>query len=198
MRRWQIISLLLLLGAALIIAQPYRPPQGCTLARSEWAFNRLKNRTRLPGAADFDERATLTALLQPGDDRARWAETRAAVVEGYVVTVYDGSVEAANCFSSTERDTHIELALRLDAPPRERVILEVTPRLRAWAARQGWDWSTQVLARELIGHWCRFEGWLLFDRYHVREAENIAPGRAENWRATAWEFHPVTRLQVLR
>ncbi len=198
MRRRQIIGLLLLAGVGLIIAQPYRPRQGCALAPATWGFNRLKNRDALPGATAFDERVTLAALLQTGDEQARWAETRAAAIEGYVVSVREGSVEAANCFSSTQRDTHIELALRADAPPRERVIVEVTPRLRAWAARQGWDWSTPTLARELVGHWGRFEGWLLFDRIHAYESENTAPGRVGNWRATAWELHPVTRLQVVR
>ncbi len=198
MSRRQIIGLLLLFGAAVIIAQPYRPPQGCTLAPGAWAFNRLKNRAALPRAADFDGRVTLAALLQPGNEQARWAETRAAVIEGYVITVYEANAEAANCYSFTQRDTHIELARTSEAPPRERVILEVTPRLRAWAARQGWDWSTPTLAHELVGHWCRFEGWLLYDSRHVNEVENTAPGRAGNWRATAWELHPVTRLQMVR
>ncbi len=198
MKRWQIIGLLLLSAAALIIAQPYRPRQGCTLAAGAWAFNERKNRDALPRATDFDARVTLAALLQPGDEAARWAETRAAVVEGYVLTVYEANPEAANCYSLTQRDAHIELALSAAAPPRARMVLEVTPRLRAWAARQGWDWSTPTLARGLVGHWCRFEGWLFFDRIHINEAENTAPGRAQNWRATAWELHPVTRLQVVR
>lgn len=198
MKRWQLISLLLLLSVAFIVAQPYRPRQGCTLAPGAWAFNERKNREALPQAADFDARVTLAALLQPGDERVRWAETRAAVVEGYVVALYEANPEAANCYSLRQRDTHIELALRRDAPPRERMILEVTPRLRAWAARQGWDWSTPTLARELTGRWCRLEGWLFYDRIHGNEAENTAPGRAANWRATAWELHPVTRLQVVR
>ncbi len=198
MRRLKIISLLSLLAAALIVAQPYRPKQGCTLAAGEWAFNERKNRDALPRATDFDARVTLAALLQPGNEQARWAETRAATVEGYVLTVYAANAEAANCYSFTQRDTHIELARTRAAPPRERLIVEVTPRLRAWAARQGWDWSTPTLARALVGHWCRFDGWLFFDRIHSNEAENTAPNSAQNWRATAWELHPVTRLEVLR
>jgi hypothetical protein len=48
-----------------------------------------------------------------------------------------------------------------------------------------------------VGHRVRFKGWLLFDREHADEAENTKPGRAANWRATAWEIHPVTTIEVL-
>ena len=128
----------------------------------------------------------------------RWSEHSAGRVEGFVVSVRDGSVESANCYSFLQRDTHIELALRQDAPPQERVELEVTPRLRAWAKRQGWEWSTEALKSELEGHWCQFAGWLLFDINHEEQAENTKPGAAKNWRATAWEIHPVTSIKVIR
>jgi hypothetical protein len=90
------------------------------------------------------------------------------------------------------------VAARADAPPAERVVLEVTPRLRDAARGRGEDWSADTLRRTLTGRLCRFEGWLLFDSEHDEEAENTAPGRPGNWRATAWEIHPVTRIEVLR
>jgi len=89
------------------------------------------------------------------------------------------------------------VALTREAPPRQRVILEVTPPIRAWARKQGFDWSTDALARDLVGRRCRFEGWLLFDAGHADEAENTNPRRRGNWRATAWEIHPVTAIVVL-
>jgi hypothetical protein len=161
------------------------------------AFVRLKNRTGAPTPSDFDERVTLDALLRPGDDRGRWSEARACVVEGYVVGVAPGGVEAANCYSLTNRDTHIYLAPTRESSQRGAVVAEVTPRMREWAARQGWDWSEESLRRSLMGRRCRVEGWMLFDAEHEGEAENTAPGRALNWRATAWEIHPLTRLEVL-
>jgi hypothetical protein len=90
------------------------------------------------------------------------------------------------------------VAARPDAPPAERVVLEVTPRGAAAARLRGEDWSADALRRELTGRLCRFEGWLLFDTEHEGESENIAPGRRGNWRATAWEIHPITRIEVLR
>jgi hypothetical protein len=77
-------------------------------------------------------------------------------------------------------------------------VVEVTPRARERAKRRGQDWSAEALGRELVGRRCRFEGWLLFDREHADESENISPGSPRNWRATAWELHPVTAVEVLR
>lgn len=184
--------------AALVLAQWRQPAGGCALRPGVRAFARLKNRTNLPGAADFDSSATLEALLAPGADSARWSNARAAHLEGYVIEVNDGAIEASNCYSFLSRDTHITLALRPGASSHEHVILEVTPKMREWAKGQGMDWSTGALKRELEGRRCRFEGWLLFDEEHAGESENISPGRASNWRATAWELHPVTAMKVVQ
>lgn len=167
------------------------------LPASARAVAALKNRTAHPLPADFDSSATLDTLLQPGNDTSRWSSTRAATIEGYVVRVHRAGIEAANSFSLTRRDTHIEIASRRDAPPRERVIVEVTPPWRDWAKARGLDWSAEALQRTLVGRRCRFEGWLFFDRAHADESENTNPGRPGNWRATAWEIHPVTTITVV-
>jgi hypothetical protein len=188
----------LLVAAALLpAAQLIHPPQGIALSADARAFNRLKNRAEPPRESDFDERVTLAGLLRPGEDRGRWSASSAAAVEGYVIAVREGGVESANGFSFLRRDSHIEVGPRPDSPPRERVILEVTPPLRDWAKSRGMDWSNAALARELTGRLCRFEGWLLFDSNHAEESENIRPGAPSNWRATAWEIHPVTLIKVL-
>lgn len=188
---------MLVLAALLLLAQLISLPEGIALSSGARAFNRLKNRTEPPRANDFDGRVTLAELLRPGEDRERWSASRAATIEGYVIEVRHGGIESANSFSLFRRDTHIEVGTRPDSPSRERVILEVTPPLRDWAKRQGMDWSHAALVRELKGRRCRFEGWLLFDFNHANESENIRPGRAANWRATAWEIHPVTSIKVL-
>jgi hypothetical protein len=161
------------------------------------AFNALKNRTTLPAPPDFDPRVTLAAMLLPGDDRARWHHARAGRIEGVVVRVHDAGAESANCFLPSRVDAHIEVAASADAPPRERVIVEITPPMRDWARQQGQDWTTPTLQRELTGKRVQFEGWLLFDAEHDEEAENTRPGHDDNWRATAWEIHPVTAMTVI-
>jgi hypothetical protein len=59
------------------------------------------------------------------------------------------------------------------------------------------DWSTEALRARLLHHRVRVTGWLLFDAEHRNAAENTEPGGAHNWRATAWEVHPITKLEVL-
>ncbi len=174
------------------------PTAGIAITSRARENHRLKNRTALPQAADFDPRVTLDALLQRGDDRDRWSTNRAARVQGLVVDVAYAGAEATNCWNPCRRDIHILIANRKDAPKTDQVVLEVTPKLRDWAAQQGIDWSEQTLQSQLVGHWCEFEGWLYFDVGHDEESENVAPGNAENWRGTAWEVHPITRIRVVQ
>lgn len=174
------------------------PRAGIGLTSRQRNLHRLKNRTAFPQPADFDPRVTLDAILQPGDDRNRWSTDRAARIQGQVIDVAYAGVEAANCFAPDGRDIHILIARRNGVQKQEQVVLEITPRFREWAATQGMDWTEQALQSQLIGHWVEFEGWLYFDVGHDEESENIAPGRPDNWRATAWEIHPVTKFTVIR
>ena len=105
--------------------------------------------------------------------------------------------EAANCYVPGRRDIHITVANRLGAPQNEQVTLEVTPNLREWAAQRGLDRSETSLRTQLLNRWCQFEGWLYFDVGHAEESENTVPRNPENWRATAWEIHPVTKFTVI-
>jgi hypothetical protein len=195
-----ILLIIFLLTAAVLMLLPKGtcPAEGAALSPSGREFARLKNRVDVPKFQDFDESVSLEALLRPGEDRRRWSESRAGRVEGFVVEVVEGGIEAANCYSYRERDVHIHVAPRVDAPRSEWVVVEVTPRTRRRAMEWGWDWSAAALKAELLGRRCRFEGWLLFDREHADESEHTAPGSRGNWRATAWELHPVTAIEVLK
>ncbi|HVG30786.1 MAG TPA: hypothetical protein VM864_13845 [Pyrinomonadaceae bacterium] len=197
-RRLVIITLVVAPCAALAFALLPCPRRGCALTAEKRAFVLLKNREGQPAESDFDRRVSLDALLAAGDDTARWAGSCAAAVDGYVVAVQVGGIESSNCFSLTRRDVHIHLARRADAPATETVVVEVTPRAAESARARGLDWSLGALRRDLPGRLCRFEGWLLFDREHADESLNTAPGNPVDWRATAWELHPVTRIEVLR
>ena len=168
------------------------PSAGIALTVRARDLHRLKNRTSIPQAADFDSRVTLDALLQPGNDRDRWSNNRAARVQGEVIDVAYAGAEATNCFSPCRRDIHILIATRKYVAKSEHVVVEVTPNFQ----RDGW--SEKNLQAQLVGHWVEFEGWMYFDLGHAEESENISPGRPENWRATAWEIHPVTKITVIR
>ena len=191
-----------------VIDSPTGPGEiyrGCSLegnaqteARRE--LNRLKNRITAPHDSVVDSSATLQALLVPGDDTNRWDTERGAVLTGFVIDIKKGGTETVNCGESVElyRDTHIEIVLQQGiTSKKQRVIVEVTPRWRDFMNQQGVDWTTPTLRTQLLGKRVRFTGWLFFDGEHDDESENTRPGRPENWRATAWEIHPVTRIQIV-
>ena len=181
----------------LVLAQNC-PSAGIGLTAEQRTLHRLKGRTTLPQSADFDTRITLDQLLQRGNDRDRWSIDRAARIQGYVIDVEYAGTEAANCFSPCRRDIHILIANRKEAAKNEHVVLEVTPKLNDWAKSQGMDWSERTLQAQLVGHWCEFEGWLYFDVGHAEQAENTAPNNPTNWRATAWEIHPITKITAIK
>lgn len=173
------------------------PLQGKTTNPSLMALNRLKNRTIAPLQTQVNPAISLTSVLAPGNDVARWSPTQAAIITGYVVAVQPGGKETVNCLATdpADTDTHIELALSAgDAQGIHHMIVEVTPRGRALMAAKGKDWSTNNLRRTLVGHKITVVGWMMLDIEHCNESENTNPGGLQNWRATCWEIHPVSAL----
>jgi hypothetical protein len=187
------VIIIALIASWLVLARNC-PDAGIALTASARYLHHLKNRTSFPQPTDFDPRVTLDALLQPGDDTSRWSNDRAARVQGHVMDVGYARPEATNCYSPCRRDIHILIAKHAGAAKTEEVVLEVTPNLRL----PGSNWSEETLHAQLVGHWCEFEGWLYFDAGHAEESENIHPQQPGNWRATAWEIHPVTKITVIR
>jgi hypothetical protein len=165
------------------------------------ALNRHKNRYQAPTASDIDSSVTLASMLLPADngDEERFDQEKAAKVQGYVISVKTSKTpESCNCDAtdSVDQDTHIELGLSKNAHPNQRVIVEITPRLRKQMADMSppEDWSSEALDQRLAGKWVEFTGWMTFDYIHADKSENTNPRGQGNWRATAWEIHPVTSI----
>jgi hypothetical protein len=164
-------------------------------------LNLLKNRYTFPARKDFYRSVTLGDFLKPGNDETRFRTDRAVKIRAYVANVKVGGKETCNCREKDPlyRDTHIELVLNpKDTAESRRFIAEVTPRMRTLMAQKGVDWKTSTLQKELTGRWITIEGWLMFDTEHDRQSENTRPGHPGNWRATAWEIHPVTGIEVVK
>lgn len=163
-------------------------------------LNRQKNRYTLPAEGQVEAAASLNAMLKPGDDAARWDDSRAAEIVGYVIDVQPGGVETCNCKTREEdyKDTHVAIVHSEGTTDKtEAVVVEVTPRLRMLKRKDGVDWTTEKLQTDLVGHWVRIRGWMLFDFMHSNQSENTAPGKSSDWRATAWEIHPITDIEVV-
>jgi len=175
------------------------PPEGDAKGAADQNTNKMKNRYAIPGPEDIDPTITLEKMLTPGDDENRFSESNAATITGYVVDVKSGSKETCNCHNGDPlfMDTHIEVVIdKSHAGKNQRVIVEVTPRLRAIMADKGIDWTTDHL-KNLEGKQVSFSGWLLWDWRHKKDAENTDPGGSRNWRATSWEIHPVTDIEIM-
>jgi hypothetical protein len=172
------------------------PPAGDSPSPAVGAANVLRNRTTIPAASDIDSNATLNALLFPGEDLGRWSNSRGAKVMGFVVDVKPGGLDSANCHA--ERATVIELGLHQHDPRTERLMAVLTPSGSAAMAAAGTaDWSMLAVRHRLIGRWVRITGWLFGDWERKAESENTNSGNPDNSRATIWEIHPVTDIQVL-
>jgi hypothetical protein len=160
-------------------------------------LNRLKSRTEIPTPQEIDNAVTLSAMVQPGDDRNRWTSSMAATVMGYVADVQLGGVESVNCHAkdAAHRDTHIDLVVSAEhaEDKTKHVVVEVTPQMRVTHL----EWTTANLRKELLGRCVRITGWMMFDAVHANESFNTAATNPKDWRVTAWEIHPITDITML-
>ena len=170
-----------------------------TLARLQ-VLNPEKNRWTGPLPSDINPAITVASMLTRGNDTGRWKITDAAEVTGYVLEVKAGGDETCNChFTDPDKiDTHIVLvAAPNNTKGSQKIIIEVTPRMRFIMSEKGVDWSTNNLKSTFMGHWVSVTGWLFFDQEHTNASENTHPKGAHNWRGTAWEIHPITSITLV-
>ena len=189
-------------------------PAGGTPGGRHESANRLKNRvvSRCSFRAMTVEQVRRLKGL-PSDVRALPAkdprrvylkalESRPVVVEGFIGMVKRGGSESTNCGSSTRKDLHIDMTAVSTDPKSNRdehVVVEVTP----WFSETFTGWTSAALGQfaSYRGGYsgtnhgtptkARIYGWLYFDNPHASD------GSVGTWRGTAWEVHPVTRIEVL-
>lgn len=179
---------------------------GTSKDKARIASDHLRNRWKAPWAELMDKRASFAGFIAPGNDTSRFDQTKAGTVEGWVRLVKQGGkTETGNCGNSDLNfsDAHIEIVPWFGDPdPAHRVIVEITPRVRYLAALKGWDWTTPGLQKALTGKLVRFTGWLYYDegwktQSALMEKEGLEESGAEVWRATCWEIHPITCIEIL-
>jgi hypothetical protein len=134
-------------------------------------------------------------------NRTKWNDAQKAAIAGYegvavsatgfLATVdtsgdrarHEGR-ESCNCdlMGPDEVDWHMYLTPRPGALRRTAVVVEITPRVRR--SHPGWTDSALMAASDSV----RVTGWLMYDPEH--------PDQVGKSRATVWEIHPITKLEV--
>lgn len=189
-------------------------------SRGDAATNHRKNRVDEPALyhpVSFD---ALLALPYPPNHLARrdeWPAADLAVIAPYEgeavsvtafvarrrgVIVQDArssrSGESTNCHALDDAgvDWHVTLVKRAGDPKWAGIVVETTPRVRA----RGHSWTPRALrAAAVAGDSVRISGWLLYDPEHFPQTRNYDPSRPAHGptvRATLWEIHPVTRIEL--
>ena len=166
----------------------------------ELQLNLLKNRYLAP--TTFDPSVTLEQMAQGNVSRWPQNQNMGAKITGYVAFIIPNILgEGCNCYKQDDAhtDTHVDLvANEKDASEyTKHVIIEITPRIKYLARKQGKDWSTNGLVKQFYRKWVNVEGWLLYDFEHEKHARNTNPKHLDKvWRASCWEIHPVTNIEL--
>ncbi len=146
-------------------------------------------------------------------------EKQLVTLTGYLVLAYAGPPESTNCASSDFHDWHLEVfAQPLDHPPAvgdpTPIICEITPRTQTAIYRAGTRLQELAafirapdLSHEPTKHPARkvrLTGYLLWDDEHNGAADIgrtirsfSANGYHQPWRSSAWEMHPVVKIELL-
>ncbi len=195
------LGLLLAAGASLHAqGSSSCPPQGDATKAKIRKLNELRARTEEPTDDDYDDTIDVPALIAPGDDSGRWQNDTAVEVTAFVVDVRDGGPSSSNCHATdaADQDTILELSPGVDvSDPSHRVIAVITPRWKRLMAKNGIDWSTRAMRARYVQKNVSIRGWLLFDSEASARSLNTAPlAGASITRATAWEIHPVTGIEL--
>jgi hypothetical protein len=146
-------------------------------------------------------------------------EKQIVSLTGWLVMAYHGVPETTNCGSDHFLDWHLEIfAQPADHPPRvgdpTPIQCEITPRTEGLLYREGAriqklaafvrlpDKTVQRTGEK--AHTVRVTGYLLWDDEHNGRADIgstvqwfSSNGYHHPWRSTAWEIHPVMKIEDL-
>jgi hypothetical protein len=149
----------------------------------------------------------------------RGFENQIVSVTGWLNWVYSSGAESANCGDATFHDWHLEVSGQpIDHPPHigetTPIVCEITPRTEKLLYQQGVHLlalsgfmrlsdntyqSTNHSPRKI-----RVTGYLMWDDLHNDpdavgpKVKLISPDKLHHpWRASAWEIHPILKIEVL-
>lgn len=157
-----------------------------------------KNRVAIPSHyepltfAEFLALPSLPAEYTASDWGLVRAHTQRSVsIEGYIAEVIPAMDGATYGRPPEEGDVHLHLRETRQpgcfprGPRGKQLVAEVTPHFQP--PKTGWSYDALLgLCQRQVR--VRLSGWLLHDYQHVQDVGV--------WRASAWEIHPVTKIEV--
>jgi hypothetical protein len=158
-------------------------------------------------------------LDQSRKQELRGFENQIVSLTGWLGLAYSSTAESANCGDATFHDWHLEVFPQpMDHPPRvgdgTPIICEVTPRTEKPLYDQGVRLLALTAFMRLLdnsfqptGHpprKIRVTGYLMWDDLH-NDPEAVGPKVKligsdkfhHPWRATAWEIHPILKVETV-
>jgi hypothetical protein len=168
------------------------PVSGSAKDNAGKLLNTAKNRDISFDSTKINRKITINKILAHGNDTARFKGTELVSVLGYVVNVKYGGSESCNCFSTdkNEWDIHIEVAKSMIDHDTSRFVAEITPKFRKL--------HSNLKFKDLVGKKCRITGYLMFDSEHKGNAVNTCKKCTNTYRKTAWEIHPVSKIEIIK
>jgi hypothetical protein len=146
-------------------------------------------------------------------------ENQIVSLTGWLILAYAGPPETTNCGDATFHDWHLEIFENASdhAPQigdRTPIICEITPRTERAIYRDNMRiqsmagfFRLQDVSYKATGHEAckvRVTGYLLWDDDHNGSADvgSTVQGFSKNgfhhpWRSTAWEIHPIIKIDVI-
>lgn len=176
------------------------PPGGDS--KAEAYQNELKNRVDTADyyyPVDFQSFLDLTwPKATEATDRDTWSTQDASAisryegvpisVEGYLAKASESGKESTNChkLGNDNLDWHLTVTQNPGEDRSLGIVMEATPRVRP-----NHSWTLAMLQNIVEGkERIRISGWLFFDPEH--------PNHLGKYRATLWEIHPITKIEVFR
>jgi len=188
MKKFILLTTLLLASLTIVGQTKPCPIEGTATHENSKTLNKFKNRS-IDTTLNFKP-ISLDSFLLDGKDYERFNQDRAIMVTGYVAHISKGGVESCNCGSTIEsqQDIHIYIGKTPTSEKRDCMVIEITPKFKA--LNKGFDYKA------LNGQKVNVYGLFFFDWEHKGNAANTCIKCSRVWRKTAWEIHPVMKLEL--
>lgn len=167
------------------------PDYGSATDPADRALNKGKNKSvTVPSSTLQHLPLNMLITTSKKNDENRYQNGAYVYTEGYLVSYEEQGPESCNCNKASKAqkngDVHIYLGLIPNAPKKNCIVVEITPKYKKVHPNYG----DVLLPKTRV----RVEGYLLFDFEHKGNAVNTCQSCGNVWRKTCWEIHPVTNI----